>query len=324
LPIDITGDRIAEMEPEDGLLDTYRPELTAIGKMHPIFRFSPDEKDTEEIWGRLKEFYWFADGYVPKRAAEVLATHPTLKGANKKSAEKHPLLLQQFAGAGRCMFFGFAETWRWNWREDQQHYNQFWIQAIRYLARTRLGRIELRLDRQTPYRRGEPIKVLVRFPDDERPPSDKTDVKVVVERKVPGKAADKETRTVQLSKLEGSRGTFESILTQTPEGEYRFWLSEPTAKPRPQAECKVLAPPGEMERLRMNQAEMELAASASRGKFYTLDNADKLIDELPPGTRVTVNASGPPFVVWNMTVLFLLALGLLTAEWLLRKQKNLL
>jgi hypothetical protein len=222
------------------------------------------------------------------------------------------------------MFFGVNELWRWNWREDQGHYNQFWIQTIRYLARTRIGKIELRLDRQTPYRRGEPIKVMVRFPDDERPPPEKTEVKVVVERRVPGKPGDRETRTLQLSKLEGSRATFETIVTQTPEGEYRFWLTEPAAKPRPQVECKVLAPPGEMERLRMNQAEMEQAATASQGKFYTLATADRLADELPPGTRVTVNAAGPPFLVWNMAVLFLLALGLLTTEWLLRKQKNLL
>ena len=113
-------------------------------------------------------------------------------------------------------------------------------------------------------------------------------------------------------------------MTQTPEGDYRFWLTEPAAKPRPQAECKVLAPPGEMERLRMNQAEMEQAATATQGKFYTLATADRLADELPPGTRVTVNAAGPPFLVWNMALLFLLALGLLTTEWLLRKQKNLL
>src|SRR5213075_573188 len=110
------------------------------------------------------------------------------------------------------------------------------------------------------YRRGEPIKVMVRFPDDEKPPAEKTDVKVVLERKVPGKAGDKETRTLQLARLEGSRATFETIVTQTPEGEYRFWLSEPQAKPRPQAECKVLAAPGEMEMLRMNQAVVTHAA----------------------------------------------------------------
>lgn len=209
-------------------------------------------------------------------------------------------------------------------REDQAHYNQFWIQTIRYLARARLGRIELRLDRQTPYRRGEPIKATVRFPDDDRAPGEKTEVKVVVERRVPGRPGDKETRTLQLSKVEGSRGSFETILTQTPEGDYRFWLSDPDSKPRPQVECRVLAPPGEMERLRMNQTEMEQAAAASHGKFYTLASADRLMDDLPGGTRVTVNASGPPFLLWNLSLLFLLALGLLTTEWLLRKQKNLL
>lgn len=324
LPIDVVSEKASDFDAEDGLIETYRAELTPIGRMHPIFRFSPDEKESDDVWGKLREFYWFADGYVPKRAAEVLATHPTLKSSNKKSAEKHPLLVQQFAGSGRCLFFGVNELWRWNWREEQVHYNQFWIQTIRYLARTRVGKIELRLDRQTPYRRGEPIKVMVRFPDDERPPPDKTEVKVVVERKVPGKPGEGHKETVQLAKLEGSRATYEWTLTKTPEGEYDFKLTEPTAKPRPEARCKVLAPPGEMERLRMNQPEMEAAATASQGKFYTLATADRLADELPPGTRVTVNAAGPPFLLWNLSALFLLALGLLTTEWLLRKQKNLL
>ncbi len=324
LPIDLVPEKVGEADVDDWLSETYRAELTPIGRMHPIFRFSPDEKDSEEIWGRLKEFYWHADGYVPKRAAEVLATHPTLKSAGRNSTEKHPLIVQQFAGSGRCMFFGVNELWRWNWREDQAHYNQFWIQTIRYLARSRIGRIELRLDRQTPYRRGEPIKVLVRFPDDERPPPDKTEVKVIIERKVPGKPGEGDKQTIQLSKLEGSRATYEAILTKTPEGEYDFKLSEPAAKPRPEARCKVLAPPGEMERLRMNQPEMEAAAHTSQGKFYNLATAERLIDELPHGTRVTVNAAGPPYLVWNMVVLFLLAMGLLTTEWLLRKHKNLL
>jgi hypothetical protein len=165
---------------------------------------------------------------------------------------------------------------------------------------------------------------MVRFPDDERPPPDKTEVKVVVERKVPGKPGEGHKETVQLAKLEGSRATYEWILTKTPEGEYDFKLAEPAAKPRPEARCKVLAPPGEMEKLRMSQPEMEAAAAASQGKFYTLATADRIADELPPGTRVTVNAAGPPFLLWNLSALFLLALGLLTTEWLLRKQKNLL
>jgi hypothetical protein len=235
LPIDITGERAdgqaaAAEEPDEGILEPYRMELTPAGRLHPIFRFSHEDKANEEIWGRLKEFFWHADGYTPKRAAEVLAIHPTVRAAGKKPG-KHPLVLQQFSGAGRCMFFGFDESWRWNWREDQGHFNHFWIQSIRYLARSKIGRIELRLDRQTPYRRGEPIKVTVRFPDDERPPAENTDVKVVVERRGP-RGGDKETRTLKLARVEGTRGAFEIDLKQTPEGDYRFWLSEPVAKPR--------------------------------------------------------------------------------------------
>src|SRR5262249_39072101 len=29
---------------------SYRPELTAIGRFHPIFRFSPDEADNAAVW----------------------------------------------------------------------------------------------------------------------------------------------------------------------------------------------------------------------------------------------------------------------------------
>jgi uncharacterized membrane protein len=322
LPIDVTGERAPDGA-DEGIVEGYRAELTPVGVMHPIFRFSPDENDSKEVWNKFQPFFWYAEGYAPKRAAEVLAVHPTAPAAGGK-AGKHPLVVQQFSGAGRCMFFGFDETWRWNWREDQTHFNDFWVQAVRYLARSKVGRTELRLDRQTPYRRGEPIRMTVRFPDDERPPADNTEVKVVVERRAAGQAGDKETRTVQLTRLEGSRGTFEATLTQTPEGDYRFWMSEPAAKPKPQAACKVLAPPGEMERLRMNRAEMEAAAAASGGKFYTLADAERLPDELPSGNRVTVNTPGPPWLLWNGPLVFLLVLGLFTTEWLLRKQKNLL
>jgi hypothetical protein len=332
LPIDVLDDKPAD---DTDITESYRPTLTPTGRMHPIFQFgSGGDKENEEIWAKLKEMYWSADGYQIKRAAEVLAVHPKKARRAGKEGERadrdqpgmgHPLVVQQFVGAGRSMFFGFDETWRWNFREDQAHFNQFWIQAVRYLARSRLGRIELRLDRQTSYRRGEPIKLTVRFPDDAPPPSPELEVKVTVERRNPAKPGDSEVRTVQLSKVEGSRATYETLLTQTPEGEYKFWLTQPTApNPKPRAECKVVRPPGEMERLRMNQTDMERAADESHGRFYTLADAERLLEDLPTGTRVTVNAPGPPYQMWNHFGLFALALGLLTTEWLLRKQKNLL
>jgi hypothetical protein len=131
-------------------------------------------------------------------------------------------------------------------------------------------------------------------------------------------------RTIQLNKVEGSRAAYEAVLARTPDGEYRFWLSQPAAMPKPRAECRVLAPPGEMDKLRMNQTEMERAAEETHGHFYTLAEASRLPEELPIGSRVTVRAPGPPFLLWNNAVSFAVALLFLTLEWLLRKEKNLL
>ena len=94
--------------------------------------------------------------------------------------------------------------------------------------------------------------------------------------------------------------------------------------PKPRAECKVLAPPGEMEQLRMNQAEMERAAEETQGRFYTLADAERLLGDLPSGTRVTLNTPGPPSLLWNHAGIFALAIFFLTGEWILRKRKHLL
>jgi hypothetical protein len=79
-----------------------------------------------------------------------------------------------------------------------------------------------------------------------------------------------------------------------------------------------------MENLRMNQAEMERAAEESKGRFYSLADAERLLDELPAGNRVTVNVPSDPWRVWDYFVLFAMALGALTTEWVMRRQLNLL
>jgi hypothetical protein len=198
---------------------------------------------------------------------------------------------------------------------------------VRYLARNRSGRIKLQLDRQTAYRRGEPIRLTVRFPDDAPPPGPDTKVEVYKERTPPGaaNAGEKDAEIVRLSKVEGSRATYEHVLTRTPEGNYRFWLSSPDVpQGKPRTECRVLPPPGEMEQLKMNQPDMERSAEETHGRFYTLADADQLLDDLPSGTRVSLHTPRPPWLLWNHDTVFVGALTLLGMEWILRKRKHLL
>jgi hypothetical protein len=340
LPIDPLAAPPAEPEERN---EAYRLELTPAGRLHPIFRLRTDDAENLEVWSRLAPMYWWSEGYRIKPAAEVLAVHPRQKNEERgpRQLDRHPLVVQHFVGAGRCLFFGFDETWRWRFREDELVFNRFWTETVRYLSRNRLSHTKLFLDRQTPYRVGEPIKVTVQFPDNApvpggapgAKPAAKAEVKVIAEYKPQARGsdtADTEVQALQLAKVEGSWATYEGLLTRTREGKYRFWLSTPDVSKqqpngqKPGAEARVVQPPGELDRLRMNQQELSQAAEVTRGQFYTLINADRVLDDLPAGPRVALNTPRPPQLLWNHWLCFLLVMGLLTSEWLLRKRKHLL
>ena len=323
LPVLAAGTPRATSE-DAPLTEGYKPRLTPIGLSHPLFRFAAEDAENARVWAGLKPFLWHAGGYKRKLSAEVLATHPDRPAADNVS-ENHPLVLQHFAGAGRVMFFGFDETWRWRWREDEPRFTQFWVQAVRVMGRNRVRRVELRTDRQTPYRQGELIKLTVRFPDDAAPPAATVAVRVAAERTpIAGTGGDVETQTVQFAKVEGSRATYEGTLVRTPPGEYRFRLTSPESNgPPPRAEARVLPPPGEKERLDLNAVELTRAAAEARGASYNLAGADRVPDELPEAERVPLNSPCPPIPLWNHAGSFGLVFLLFVAEWWYRRRERL-
>jgi hypothetical protein len=116
---------------------------------------------------------------------------------------------------------------------------------------------------------------------------------------------------------------YELLLENLQEGSYRFWLSSPLVSPRPTAECQVLGPPGEQDRLVMDRQELQAAASISGGRSYTLDDTEKLLAELPWGREVS---RGPvqELSLWDHPVIWGLALALLASEWIARRWRGML
>src|SRR5262249_52926735 len=123
LPIEPTLDK-APLEPE-ARTQRLRLELTPVGKLHPLFRLAPDDRDNQALWSKVAPIFWFARGYRTRPLAEVLAVHPTQKAEfrDPNQDSRHPLVVQQFVGSGRCLFFGIDETWRWRFREDEYLFN---------------------------------------------------------------------------------------------------------------------------------------------------------------------------------------------------------
>ena len=49
LPIDLTGDRIAEGDGDEGIVDSYKLELTPVGKMHPALPLRPRREERRDL-----------------------------------------------------------------------------------------------------------------------------------------------------------------------------------------------------------------------------------------------------------------------------------
>ena len=73
----------------------------------------------------------------------------------------------------------------------------------------------------------------------------------------------------------------------------------------------------------MDRAALTAAAETTHGKFYTIADADRLLDELPTGRRVPIE-NLPPIPIWNRWWLLSLFLACITTEWVLRKRKGML
>jgi hypothetical protein len=294
-------------------LTSFRPELTLEGRSSPIFRLGENEVASMQIWRELPELYWYLEAPRKKPAALVLAEHPTATGGDGKL----PLIVYQFLGAGKVMFHAFDDTWRWRYRAGDRYFGRFWVQTIRFMARSRLvgqRQAEIQTDRRR-YQRGQPIQFRVRFPNPGLAPAG-GDLTIQIQRKGQG------PRKLTLKPMPGAKNVFEGAIPQAAEGDYEVrLLPPPPLDQRITAEFRVEAPLSERERIEMNEPELIKAAEATGGKFYTPLDAEALLKALPKPSKVPLDTD-PPIPLWNTWPLLALFLSVITAEWVIRKRKQ--
>lgn len=314
-PIDPATVRIPP--PDSQLTEAFHPELTIDGrKGSAIFRFAESEQESQAVWDNFPGLFWIAEAPDLKPGAIVLANHPTRTG----SRGKIPLIVMQRFGAGKVLFQATDETWRWRFRTGDLYYGRYWVQAIRYLSRSKLlgrdSRAVLTADREK-YQVGEPVQVRLRFLDERLIPTSDDGVTVIVER---GGGAQQK---VTLARLPEAPTTFEGQLNQLAEGSYHIWVATPSFFDAPPSDdFQVEATLREFRLTRADQAELSQAASVSQGKVYSLADAEQLPRDIPPGLPVPLE-SGDPLRLWNHWLALTLFVTLLSLEWILRKRVRL-
>lgn len=275
-----------------------------------------DGKDERRIlWSRLPGFHFWFPVLRLKPVAVCVAesTNPEFK----RDGHGMPLIAMQNVGAGRVLFNGTDETYRWR-SIYEEAYNRFWVNGLRYLFEGRMhagnSRIRLAVN-DDKIDLGEAVDLRADVKDETLQPYVAETFEVTIERE------GQNGENVAMAAIEGQPGSFELQFRPTVLGSFRVRPVQKIGKP---VEVAFQVTAAQIEREGpMDRAELSAIASAVGGEL--LDTPAQLLaalDRIP--SRSATDTFRTPHAIWDgwATVAFLLVI--LSVEWLLRKRFNLL
>ena len=318
-------ERMLPIELESGLLEpvadpvSEKPihlELTANGRASLMLRLSDQEEESAALWKNLPPVYWVAKVARPKPAAEVLLVDPD--PARESRFGKMPVVALQHYGLGQVMYVGTDNTWRWRKNVGDAYYTALWGQMIQRLSLQRLlgssKRTQLTTDRQN-YMTGERITVYARLYTPNYEAMQEANVKGVFGLRLggTGKRTD-----VMLRPLPEQTGLYRGEFVAPTPGEYQFFVEHDLNTP---LDFNVTEPKFELGETAMNEGLLRELAQTTGGAFLREEDLHKLPDLVAAKTE---RVKSPMEVeLWCSPLYFLLLLGVVSAEWVLRKRAQL-
>ena len=309
---------IARSQPDPGnevLTDGFRPALTQAGSASSIFRFSPDRAANDRfLKEELQPMFWFARGITTKPGVgEVYAEHPNETSPDGRRA---PLLVLGRFGAGRTLFSAIDDSWRWRFYTGESVFDTYWIQQLRYLARSKkLGQRRLTFVSNRPaYEQFDQVRLMLRVLDpvllQQLPEA--IDVEMVDEQGQP-------VRRDRLLRQDGQPENYAASFTADKVGRYTMRLApvagEAAALDLP---LEVIVPRLELTEPQVDRQLLTRLAAETLGRPVAFAEARAVLPGMIPSAAriIPIQASEP---LWDAPVAMWVFVLLITAEWVLRK-----
>jgi len=291
---------------------------------HPVLAMADTPAESLSAWRRLTGVYWHYPVRRAKPLATVLMRHSNPRMANTYGPDV--LLATQFFGAGRTGFLAFDSTWRWR-RFGEEYFNRFWIQLLRHLMEGKLlggGRRGILMTDRDTFAVGEPITLTARLLNENHMPLEASEVSAVATTE------DGADVPVSLKAEPGRPGWFRGRLGPTRVGRLVFKAALPAASGAAAESLthtvQVARPNLETLRPQMDRATLAAVAEHSAGgRYFDIDEADRIPDRIEDrNARIVI--TGTPVILWDRYRWVVLGamMGLLTAEWILRKRARML
>jgi uncharacterized membrane protein len=309
LPVELTADNALPV------LDEVKFIPTDYGKNHNLMRLSSDPANNVKLWDQLPVLADFNRVGEAKPGGVVLA-----RGDAEKSGGNPILLAFQRYGRGRTMAFTSGSSWYWQMQMDSedQTYELFWKQTLRWLVSSSPAQVSVTTDKDT-YLPGELVNLSAEV-------SDKTftrlnNARVTVRLTSP----DGESETLPMDWSGTEDGAYQNqVSAATKEGTYQIQVDAVQGTETVgtyKAAFQVKDRPVEFYDAALDSGNLKSIAEQTSGRYYPLDK----IADIPEDAIYVDSESS--FVeqkeLWDVPILFMLLTAFLGGEWLWRKRKGL-
>ena len=292
----------------------YPPTLTPEGLRTEWLALADTPEENVEVWTKkLIGFHWLYPVTKLRPAATSLIENPRMKMGDKNM----PVLATHYYGKGQVMWMGTDETWRWRWNYQDKYFVRLWGQIIYQLGLPSLlgdgaKRAQMALDSSQAIV-GKQSTIYVRLVDKDFNP--RKDPKVDADLEfMDAKAGDERRTPVVLLPLKGRPGEYAALVPHHRAGRFELHVKNPDVNT---FSFRVDLPPKhELEESGLNEKALREAAQVSGGRFYREEDLHQLPGSLE--VRTSEFRRRQEVLLWNPLAI-LLFVGLISAEWLVRK-----
>lgn len=277
-------------------------------------RLADDAERNRLRWAELPAMY---------RVLPLGQLRPGVRPLLVERESQQPVMTEMRLGAGKVIFVGVPETWRWRYRIGERDHDRFWLQLVRHAAEppyaASAGGLSLDVDRVDP-RPDQSLGLRARVLDDQGLPRPDVRPMVRILRQ------DQIIRSEPLGALETMPGRFSAVVPGLQAGHYRLELvleGHPTDESAEPGIDLHVEPDvhGELVDVSGDAAFLRQLTDATGGQLLGLDRIDTLPDKITEIRRrrpATVE-----YALWSSPWVYLFVVGCLGAEWGLRKRLGL-
>ena len=302
----------------------YKLQLTPEGKVETLMTLT--DKPTENLgrWQIMPSLKGYSKVKRAKAGALVLAEHPT----DRNEFGNRILIAIHNYNAGRVMVFTPHTSWRWQmipshedgdqrfWHQGDSH-ERFWRQVARWLTTAPKEHIKLDIAKTT-YALKEPVVIEVTATDPQFQLTNNAKIRAVVLDEA-GKR-----RELKLEQVLGKDGLYMARFIPNRYGEYTVTATgtlggENLGEQQTLFEVKISY--AEFSNAELNVALLKTLAEGSGGKYYTMEEAAQLVNQVPLVESATSKITDVD--IWDMPFVFGAVIVLLGFEWFLRKRGGL-